>query len=302
MADEIDEDTSGTRREHTGVVLAEAESGRSEKRGYQLPVHPYEGQARSYTPMERGVNKEPKKDNASLVSKDREILPQTNTSDQRSTGRMERDGHTKNLCVDECLRRRQKGAANTFSDTSQTETSAHSAERECDCSKQLPSRAPPPPPLPEAVMVRALFPDDAELLRALEEGHDRFYEVLKLRLSQHPDYVAKYKRYLSKRPNTILDVEEGGESPSQSSRQIRPREHTDERGDSIRPLSDDPNSFSKSYQQGYRRQNLKSSGKSTRAQLFDFSVSKKSKQRSMAPQLQVCVNLMFGALIVTKLL
>ncbi|GFR71304.1 hypothetical protein ElyMa_003809000 [Elysia marginata] len=304
IADEIEETTSFGNREHTKVAAPRFNSSTSEEKPVQVSTYSYLSQVTS--PPIKGFasdekTKKDKEEKANENSKRSKISSQEKLPVHYSReGVQEGDEGTGALCVEECLRKRKEkkreARPESVYGSASPEQQRHQARKKCerDCEKNSPL----PPPLPEADVVRALFPNDTELIRALEEGHYRFYRILKLRLSQHPDYVRKYKRYLSSNDSSGvhvgLDVEEGGQESRASLRRQSgfAQEHRDYK--TKHDLADAPSSYSKDTRTSTHP------AKTSPVKIYDFSHPRKSKLKSRAAALHAAADLMFATIMIVR--
>ena len=314
IADEIEETTSGGWRDHTGSSVKDVDSRRSkEKLNKDSSTHHNHSQMTTPPSSGRTFQKKLESDRKAKFShRSAHESKASKSSRGRSKYDPEQDGKKKNMhksvvCVKECLHKRKEKRETDkhrrVNNTLATEQNTHNVKRMCerDCRKHTLS----PPPLPEADVLRALFPNDTELLRALEDGHEEFYKCLKLRLSQHPDYVKKYKGYLKKHSSGMmdLDVQEGGESHVTYGRQNLSKEGKGERTNrDMAHLSDDPKSFSHYKQADQNNRKPAHRAKGASRKIYNFSKPKKSNVKSKASALGIAKEMICIMVFVVNLI
>ncbi|KAK3792371.1 hypothetical protein RRG08_045915 [Elysia crispata] len=314
IADEIEETTSGGWRDHTGSSVKDVDSRRSkEKLNKDSSTHHNHSQMTTPPSSGRTFQKKLESDRKAKFShRSAHESKASKSSRGRSKYDPEQDGKKKNMhksvvCVKECLHKRKEKRETDkhrrVNNTLATEQNTHNVKRMCerDCRKHNLS----PPPLPEADVLRALFPNDTELLRALEDGHEEFYKCLKLRLSQHPDYVKKYKGYLKKHSSGMmdLDVQEGGESHVTYGRQNLSKEGKGERTNrDMAHLSDDPKSFSHYKQADQNNRKPAHRAKGASRKIYNFSKPKKSNVKSKASALGIAKEMICIMVFVVNLI
>ncbi|GFO06710.1 collagen alpha-1(xxvi) chain-like [Plakobranchus ocellatus] len=203
------------------------------------------------------------------------------------------------VCIEECLQKWIESIENS-KDVISTANSHVLKERkrcEAECKKrQLSSPGtppPPPPPLPDEEVVRAIFPNDPELLRALNQGHEQFYNCLKLRLSKHPEYVEKYNLYLRRNPIDTFDIEEGGHGQGKPTRRPFPVANTS----SLVGWQADESQRSQNASKTSSTSNLES--RSNNVKIFTFPMV--SKQKSQASSVGIFTELFITMIFIAKL-
>ncbi|RUS75651.1 hypothetical protein EGW08_016577, partial [Elysia chlorotica] len=316
MADEIDEATSGGWRNHTAFQEQEADSSRSQQSLSQGSTSGYQSQITTPPALGKTFQKQldsGERATAELRATQAKMPPESGAhsskyiSGEEGRKSRDRDSGASVLCVTQCLRTRKEKRATAkrglVNNTSANEQNSHKPRKICEreCSKPTLS----PPPLPEADVVRTIFPNDAELLKALADGHTQFYDCLKLRLAQHPDHAEKYKNFLSEDSSAVmgldLDVQEGGERQFTFGRHINlPKEGKQERRNHKQPslAADDPNNFVD------HKQELRTNQKPAHRieTIYNFSKPKRSNGRNKGSTSNIVKEIMLALVLMVKLL